>query len=63
MPDGPSLGEIADALSGMIDLTDAWDTSGPEGYAPEERRRRDKADRVLTRLRRRIEQERELPAV
>ena len=53
-----SLGEVADALSDMIDLADAWATCGPEGYSPEERRRRNRADRVLTRLRSRIERER-----
>jgi hypothetical protein len=42
----------------MIDLADAWATCGPEGYTPEERRRRNRADRVLTRLNSRIERER-----
>jgi hypothetical protein len=52
------LAEIADALSDMIDLADAWATCGPEGYTPDERRRRNRADRVLNRLYRRIELER-----
>jgi len=46
------------ALSDVIDLADAWATCGPEGYTPEERRRRDRADRVLMRLYARIERER-----
>jgi len=50
----PDLGEVADALSDMIDLADAWATCGPEGYTPEERRRRNRADRVLARLRRHL---------
>lgn len=49
------LGEVADALSGMIDLADAWATCGPEGYTKDERRRRNRADRVLMRLYARIE--------
>ncbi|HVB80426.1 MAG TPA: hypothetical protein VNE82_10855 [Candidatus Binataceae bacterium] len=53
-----SLGEVADALSDVIDLADAWATCGPEGYTPQERRRRDRADRVLMRLYARIERER-----
>ena len=53
-----ALGEVADALSDMIDLADAWATCGPEGYTPEEQRRRNRADRVLMRLYRRIERER-----
>ena len=53
-----SLGDVADALSDMIDLADSWATCGPEGYTPEERRRRNRADRVLSRLYRRIERER-----
>jgi hypothetical protein len=53
-----ALGEVADALSEMIDLADAWATCGPEGYTPQERRRRNEADRVLMRLYRRIEHER-----
>lgn len=52
------LGEVADALSDMIDLADAWASCGPEGYTPEERRRRNRANRVLMRLYRRIETER-----
>jgi hypothetical protein len=52
------LGEVADALSDMIDLADAWATCGPEGYTPEERQRRNRADRVLARLYARIEGER-----
>ena len=53
-----TLSEVADALSDMIDLVDAWAACGPEGYTPDERRRRDRADRVLMRLRARIERER-----
>ena len=52
------LGEVADALSDMIDLADAWATCGPEGYTPEDRRRRNRANRVLMRLYTRIEHER-----
>ena len=48
------LGEIADALCDTIDLADAWATCGPEGYTPEERRRRNRADRVLGRLQRHL---------
>ena len=51
-PKAPPLGEVADALSDMIDLADAWATSGPEGYTEEERRRRNRADRILARLNR-----------
>lgn len=54
----PDLGDVADALSDIIDLADAWATCGPEGYTPEERRRRNRADRVLMRLYRCIEMER-----
>ncbi|HUZ17973.1 MAG TPA: hypothetical protein VMV68_06275 [Spirochaetia bacterium] len=57
-PKTPDLGEVADALSDIIDLADAWATCGPEGYSPEERRRRNRANRVLMRLYRRIERER-----
>lgn len=57
-PKKADLGEIADALSDMIDLADAWATCGPEGYTLEERRRRNRADRVLMRLYGRIERER-----
>jgi hypothetical protein len=56
------LGEGADALSDMIDLADAWATCGPEGYTPEERRRRNRADRVLKRLHTCIERERRAAA-
>ena len=56
-PAAVSLGEVADALSDMIDLADAWAACGPEGYTPDERRRRNRADRVLMRLSRRIERE------
>ena len=52
------LGEVADVLSNMIDLADAWATCGPEGYTLDERRRRNRADRVLMRLYGRIERER-----
>jgi hypothetical protein len=31
-PKRPGLGEIADTLSDIIDLADAWATCGPEGY-------------------------------
>jgi hypothetical protein len=50
-----SLGEVADALSDMIDLADA--SCGPEGYTGDERGRRNRADRVLMRLYTRIEHE------
>jgi hypothetical protein len=53
-----TLCEVAEALSDMIDLADAWATCGPEGYTPEERRRRNRADRVLMRLYTRIQRER-----
>jgi hypothetical protein len=53
-----TLAVVAEALSDMIDLADAWATCGPEGYTREEGQRRDKADRVLMRLYRRIEHER-----
>ena len=49
---GPNLGDVADALSDMIELADAWASAGPEGYTREERRRRTRADRVLGRLNR-----------
>ena len=52
-----ALREVAQALSDMIDLSDAWATCGPEGYTRDEKRRRDSADRVLMRLYRRIERE------
>lgn len=52
------LGEVANVLSDMIDLADAWATCGPEGYTPEERRRRNRADRLLMRLYTRIARER-----
>jgi hypothetical protein len=59
MPRKPvDLPEVAQALSDMIDLADAWATCGPEGYTPEERKRRNAADRVLNRLYRRVERER-----
>ena len=51
-PKAPDLAEIADTLADMIELADAWASSGPEGYTPEEKRRRSRADRVLTRLNR-----------
>jgi hypothetical protein len=35
-----ALAEIAEALSDMIDLADAWASSGPEGYTAAERKRR-----------------------
>ena len=57
-PKRPDLGEVADALSDMIDLADAWATCGPEGYTADERRRRNRADRVLMRLYTRIERKR-----
>ena len=50
-----TFSDVADALSDMIDLADAWAGAGPEGYTPEEQRRRDRADRVLTRLNMHIE--------
>ncbi len=50
--------EVAEALSDMIDLSDAWATCGPEGYTREERKRRNRANRVLIRLCRRMERER-----
>lgn len=50
----PALEEIADALGDMIDLADTWATCGPEGYTREERRRRNRADRVYFRLRRQL---------
>ena len=53
-----SLDTVADALSDMIDLADAWATCGPEGYTRRERRRRNRAERVLTWLQRRIDAER-----
>ena len=53
-PKRPNLGEIADALSDMIDLADAWATCGPEGYTRDEKRRRNRADRVLARLQRHL---------
>ena len=52
-----ALSEVAQALSDMIDLADAWASCGPEGYTHEERRRRNRADRVLMRLYARIERE------
>jgi hypothetical protein len=51
------LVEVAEALSDMIDLADAWATCGSEGYTGDERKRRNRADRVLMRLYRRIESE------
>jgi hypothetical protein len=50
-----SLETVADAFGDMIDLADAWATSGPEGYTRSERKRRDRAERVLRWLRQRIE--------
>lgn len=55
---GVELPEVAHALSDMVDLADAWATCGPEGYTPEERKRRNAADRVLNRLYARIERDR-----
>jgi hypothetical protein len=55
---GVTLGEVADALSDMIDLADAWATCGPEGYSREERRRRNRANLVLMRLYQHIESQR-----
>lgn len=55
------LCEVAEALSDMIDPADAWATCGPEGYTPEERRRRNRANRMLMRLYRQIERERRAP--
>jgi len=52
------LGAVADALSDMIDLADAWASCGPESYTADERRRRNRADQVLMRLYGRIERER-----
>jgi len=49
---GPNLGDVADALSEMIALADAWAGAGAEGYTREEKRRRKRADRVLGRLNR-----------
>lgn len=48
------LADVAEALSDMIELADAWAASGPEGYTPEERQRRNRAERILTRLQRRL---------
>jgi hypothetical protein len=57
-----TLREVAQALSDMIDLADAWASCGPEGYTREEKRRRGGADRVLMRLYRRLERELKKPA-
>jgi hypothetical protein len=56
-----TLGEVAAALPDMIDLADAWATCGPERYTPGERRRRNRADRVLARLYTRIKRKRRAP--
>lgn len=53
-PKAPALVDVAEALCDMIELADAWATSGPEGYTREERRRRNKAERVLGRLNRHL---------
>jgi hypothetical protein len=50
----PGVGEVADALSEMTDLADAWATCGPEGYTPQERPRRNRADQVLARVQRHL---------
>jgi hypothetical protein len=39
-----------DVLGDMIELADAWASCGPEGYTPEERKRRNAADRLYQRL-------------
>ena len=46
--------QVADALSEMIDLSDAWASAGPEGYTREEQKRRNAAERILARLNRHI---------
>jgi hypothetical protein len=54
----PPSDTIAEALSNMIDLADAWASAGPEGYTKEERQRRDRAECVLGRLHTQIERQR-----